>query len=90
MQWLREYLDKGAIVLTTGSKFYRGPPFAGAVLVPASIMERLARTEIAMPRGLRRFLTRNEVRASPEPAEISATPLHPFRLGRSEESGGIR
>ena len=61
-QWLHEYLDKGAIVLITGSKFYRGPPFSGAALVPASIMERLVRTPVDMPRGLRRFLSRNEVR----------------------------
>ena len=33
-EWLDEYLRKNAIVLITGSKFFRGPPFSGAVLVP--------------------------------------------------------
>jgi hypothetical protein len=40
---LNDNIQKGAIVLLTGSKFFRGPPFSGAVLVPGSIMERLVR-----------------------------------------------
>lgn len=35
---LTELLDSNAIVLITGSKFYRGPPFSGGVIVPAEIM----------------------------------------------------
>jgi len=34
-------MDQGVMVLFTGSKFYRGPPFSGAVLVPPVIMEQL-------------------------------------------------
>ena len=51
-EWLEEYLRKDAIVLITGSKFFRGPPFSGAVLVPGSIMERLILTDVDMPAGL--------------------------------------
>ena len=32
---LRQYLDRGYLVLVTGSKFFTGPPFSGALLVPA-------------------------------------------------------
>ena len=32
---LRNYLDRGCIVIVTGSKFFTGPPFSGALLVPA-------------------------------------------------------
>eukprot|EP00277_Geminigera_cryophila_P001574 CAMPEP_0179416164 /NCGR_PEP_ID=MMETSP0799-20121207/6642_1 /TAXON_ID=46947 /ORGANISM="Geminigera cryophila, Strain CCMP2564" /LENGTH=489 /DNA_ID=CAMNT_0021188997 /DNA_START=57 /DNA_END=1526 /DNA_ORIENTATION=+ len=60
-EWLDEYLRKQAIVLITGSKFYRGPPFSGAVLVPGSIMERLILTDVDMPAGLRHFMSANEV-----------------------------
>ena len=60
-EWLDEYLRKNAIVLITGSKFFRGPPFSGAVLVPGAIMERLILTDVDMPAGLRQFLSANEV-----------------------------
>ena len=32
---LKQYLDRGYLVLVTGSKFFTGPPFSGALLVPA-------------------------------------------------------
>ena len=38
---IRDLLDDGAIVLLTGSKFFRGPPFSGAVIVPPKIMSKL-------------------------------------------------
>jgi hypothetical protein len=59
--WLHEYLEKGAFVLITGSKFYRGPPFSGAVLIPSQIMERLVMTESSIAPGLGYFLSSNEV-----------------------------
>lgn len=34
-------LDKGAAVMLTGSKFFGAPPFCAALLVPASLSERL-------------------------------------------------
>jgi hypothetical protein len=34
---LKKYLDRGYLVLITGSKFFTGPPFSGAVLVPANL-----------------------------------------------------
>jgi len=41
---LRAWLeDAENLVLITGSKFYRGPPFSGAVLVPKRIAEALKR-----------------------------------------------
>ena len=39
---LRAYLQKGCIVLITGSKFFGGPPFCGATLVPAPLAARIA------------------------------------------------
>ena len=34
---LRKYLDRGYLVIVTGSKFFTGPAFSGALLVPASL-----------------------------------------------------
>jgi hypothetical protein len=34
---LKQYLDRGYLVLVTGSKFFTGPPFSGALLVPAGL-----------------------------------------------------
>lgn len=39
--WLTDLLEKNAIVITSGSRFYRGPPHSGAVFVPPKIMEEL-------------------------------------------------
>jgi hypothetical protein len=48
---LNSYLAQGALVLLTGSKFFTGPAFSGAVLMPAALSERAAeRTDI--PVGL--------------------------------------
>ncbi|CAD7955586.1 unnamed protein product [Amoebophrya sp. A25] len=38
---LRTFLDSKFVVLTTGSKFYGGPPFSGAVLLPLVLAQEL-------------------------------------------------
>lgn len=38
---LHELLDRGAMVMLTGSKFFQTPPFCGALLVPRRWTERL-------------------------------------------------
>ena len=48
---IRAYLDRGYMVLVTGSKFFGGPAFSGALLVPASLARTLDRGE-AIPPGL--------------------------------------
>jgi hypothetical protein len=45
---LQNYLDRGYIVIITGSKFFTGPAFSGALLVPAGLSKALgAVTEVA-------------------------------------------
>ena len=54
---LRNYLDRGYFVLATGSKFFTGPAFSGALLVPAAYagaVDAIADT----PRGLGSYSTR--------------------------------
>lgn len=48
---VRDYVDRGFMVLLTGSKFFTGPPFAGALLLPESFARRLAGPR-ALPAGL--------------------------------------
>ena len=36
---LQKYLDRGYLVLVTGSKFFTGPPFSGALLVPSALAQ---------------------------------------------------
>ncbi|SAY46840.1 hypothetical protein KRIGEM_03199 [Komagataeibacter rhaeticus] len=38
---VRAYLDMGWMVMVTGSKFCTGPPFCGALLLPAGVRRRL-------------------------------------------------
>lgn len=38
---VRAYLDRGWMVMITGSKFFTGPPFCGALLLPAAVRRRL-------------------------------------------------
>lgn len=46
---LRSYLDRGYMVLITGSKFFGGPAFSGALLVPKGLSRSLDRIEGIAP-----------------------------------------
>lgn len=63
IDWLLEQLGQNAIVLITGSKFFRGPPFSGAVLVPAPIMAKAEQTQdkAKVPLGLNTFMGKAEL-----------------------------
>ncbi|MCI4677171.1 hypothetical protein K9U39_12980 [Rhodoblastus acidophilus] len=47
---LRDLLDCGFLVSATGSKFFGGPPFSGALLVPDALHARLR--DLRLPEGL--------------------------------------
>ena len=53
---LHAYLDRGAIVFLTGSKFMGGPPFSGFALVPPQTAARAGR----LPAGLANVFRRAE------------------------------
>jgi len=56
---LRSYLDRGYPVLITGSKFFGGPAFSGALLVPSELSGVLNRAEGIAP-GLRDYASRSD------------------------------
>jgi hypothetical protein len=55
---VRDYLGRGWIVLITGSKFFTGPPFSGAVLAPRPVASRLQHSPL--PQGLSQYSGRPE------------------------------
>src|SRR5690606_7791087 len=63
IRMVNEYLKLGAAVLFTGSKFYSGPPFSGALLLPSPLADRIKREPKARP-GLADFFTRAELPAA--------------------------
>ena len=54
---VRDYLSRGWMVMITGSKFFTGPPFCGAVLLPPPIAARLADGG-SLPAGLAAYGSR--------------------------------
>lgn len=65
---IRAYLGLDAVVLITGSKFFTGPPFAGAALLPAAVAARLRRGK-KLPEGLAAYFSRAEFPADAACAE---------------------
>jgi hypothetical protein len=57
---IREYLDREYIVLATGSKFFTGPAFSGALLFPKTLAERIA-AWTALPDGIADYATRYDL-----------------------------
>ena len=55
---VRDYIGRGWIVQITGSKFFTGPPFSGALLAPAGVAARLATRPL--PAGLKLYSGRPE------------------------------
>jgi hypothetical protein len=56
---VRRYIDRGHMVLVTGSKFFTGPPFAGALLLPPLMGARLD-GDAALPEGLAAYFSCSE------------------------------
>lgn len=54
MARIGELLDAGCVVAVTGSKFFAGPPFSGALLLPGALRDRLPEN-FAPPEGLADF-----------------------------------
>ena len=75
-----EYLERGAIVFVTGSKFMGGPPFSGFALVPRG----LAETAPPLPFGLATIFSRAEWPSCWPGADILPQTANPGLLLRLE------
>jgi selenocysteine lyase/cysteine desulfurase len=72
---VQAYLARGFMVLVTGSKFFTGPPFAGALLLPPRVASRLA-TRLAtfsFPTGLADYFGRFEWPDTPASAAFAGS-----------------
>ena len=67
LEIIHNAIEKQACVLFTGSKFFRGPPFSGAVFVPSKTMEKLQQIDLGLPESMNTFVGQNEI-----PAELSS------------------
>jgi hypothetical protein len=56
---LRTFLDRGYLVLITGSKFFGGPAFSGALLIPTGLAQSLDQAETIAP-GLLDYASRSD------------------------------
>jgi hypothetical protein len=48
---IHSMLDKGVMLMVTGSKFYQSPPFCGALLVPKSWTEKICNNDASIIKG---------------------------------------
>ena len=53
---LKKYLKAGFMLMITGSKFFTGPPFSGALIIPANIVKRFKRIN-QLPKGFSDYYT---------------------------------
>ncbi len=57
---LRNYLNKGYIVTITGSKYFTGPPYAGALIVPKSVSTSINSVKNTLPEGLTNYYNHSD------------------------------
>jgi hypothetical protein len=57
---LKAYLDRGYMVLITGSKYFGGPAFAGALLLPAALSRPFLKKSVKLAPGLADYTGRSD------------------------------
>lgn len=55
---INNYLDSGYILMVTGSKYFTGPPYAGALIVPKSVGDTIESVKTLLPEGLTQYFNR--------------------------------
>lgn len=54
------YLNKGYIITITGSKYFTGPPYSGALIVPKSVSKLINASQKALPEGLTEYYNHSD------------------------------
>lgn len=67
---LKQYLEAGFMISVTGSKFYTGPPFSGALIVPSDIAHRV-KDDSSLPSGFNDYFTGYDISKSLHTARSS-------------------
>jgi len=57
---IQNYLNKGYIVTITGSKYFTGPPYSGALIVPKSVSQSINSIKKKLPKGLTNYYNHSD------------------------------
>jgi hypothetical protein len=57
---IRNYIKRGYLMTITGSKFFTGPPFNGALVIPGNLNDRWSNIKNTLPDGLKEYFYRND------------------------------
>lgn len=57
---IQNYLNKGYIVTITGSKYFTGPPYSGALILPKSVSELIDSVKNTLPEGLTEYYNHSD------------------------------
>jgi hypothetical protein len=57
---IQNYLNKGYIVTVTGSKFFTGPPYCGALILPKSVNKLIHSIKTTLPKGLNQYYNHSD------------------------------
>jgi hypothetical protein len=57
---IQHYLNKGYIVTVTGSKFFTGPPYAGALILPKNVTKLIHSATTPLPVGLNEYYNHSD------------------------------
>jgi hypothetical protein len=57
---IQNYLNKGYIITITGSKYFTGPPYSGALILPKSVSKSINSARITIPKGLTNYYNHSD------------------------------
>jgi hypothetical protein len=57
---IQNYLNKDYIVTITGSKYFTGPPYAGALILPESVSKLINSVKNTLPKGLTQYYNHSD------------------------------
>ncbi|WP_372755209.1 hypothetical protein [Mariniflexile sp.] len=57
---IQKYLEKGFIVAITGSKYFTGPPYSGALILPESVSKLIHAAKNTLPAGLTKYYNHSD------------------------------
>jgi hypothetical protein len=72
---LKQYLEAGFMIAVTGSKFFTGPAFSGALILPPDVAHRL-KNEQSLPSGFTDYFSSYDL---PKRMHISKAPVEQYR-----------
>lgn len=57
---IQNYLNKGYIVTITGSKYFTGPPYSGALILPQCVSKSILSAKNMLPKGLTQYYNHSD------------------------------